>query len=158
MLNKSKPIITAALLAVGSSVMGAAFMMGSTPASAQTLAQAMTVKEADITHKTDLIAIAKVRVNGRMESILTDKAGLSLYTFELDSVNVSKCSGPCLAEWPSLHVPTGEPVSAPFGTIQGNDGQPQLTLNGLPLYYYDGDKKPGDAFGQYPSWDAVEVK
>ena len=55
-------------------------------------AQAMTVKEADITHKTDLIAIAKVRVNGKVESILTDKAGLSLYTFTLDSVNASKCS------------------------------------------------------------------
>jgi predicted lipoprotein with Yx(FWY)xxD motif len=122
------------------------------------IAQAMTVKEADVTHKTDLIAIAKVHVNGKMESILTDKAGFSLYTFTLDSVNVSKCSGPCLAEWPSLHVPPGKSVSAPFGTIQGNDGQPQLTLNGLPLYYYDGDKKPGDAFGQYPSWDAVVVE
>jgi hypothetical protein len=37
MLNKSKLIIAAALLAVGSSVMGAAFPIGSTPASAQTL-------------------------------------------------------------------------------------------------------------------------
>ena len=147
MLNKSKLIIAAALLAVGSSVMAAA-----------SIAQAMTVKEADVTHKTNLIATAKVRVNGKMESILTDKAGFSLYTFTLDSMNVSKCSGPCLAEWPSLHVPPGESVSAPFGTIQGNDGQPQLTLNRLPLYRFDGDKKPGDAFGQYPSWDAVVVE
>ena len=35
MLNKSKLIIAAVLLAVGSSVMGAAALMGSTPASAQ---------------------------------------------------------------------------------------------------------------------------
>jgi hypothetical protein len=35
MLNKSKLIIAAALLAIGSSIMGAAALMGSTPASAQ---------------------------------------------------------------------------------------------------------------------------
>ena len=120
-------------------------------------AQAITVHEGDIANKTNLIGIAKTSVNGQEESILTDDAGISLYTFRSDSSNVSKCLGGCLTTWPPMHVPANATIAAPFGKIQGNDGVAQLTLNGLPLYHYDDDKKPGDAFGQYPKWDVIVV-
>ena len=121
------------------------------------LVQAMTVKEGDITGKTNLIGISQASVNGTLESVLTDSSGLSIYTFELDSANVSKCSGSCVSVWPPLHVPAGSAILAPFGKIKGNDGQDQLTLDGFPLYHYSADKKPGDAFGQYPKWNVVIV-
>jgi predicted lipoprotein with Yx(FWY)xxD motif len=120
-------------------------------------AQAMTVREGDIAGKTDLVAVADNSVNGTKETILTDSSGFSLYTFTMDSSGVSKCTGGCLTEWPPQHVPTGATVTAPFGTIKGNDGQTQLTLNGLPLYHYADDKSPGDAFGEYPNWDVILV-
>lgn len=120
-------------------------------------AHALTVREGDIAGKTDLVAIADTSVNGQMESILTDISGFSLYTFKLDSSGVSKCAAGCLAVWPPLHVPSGAKVNSPFGTITGNDGQIQLTLNGLPLYHYVADKKPGNTFGVYPNWDAIVV-
>ena len=122
------------------------------------LAQGLTVKESDIVGKTDLVTIADTTVNGAKESILADKAGMSLYTFELDAAGVSKCSGGCLTEWPPMHVPAGDTVQAPFGTITGNDGQSQLTLNGLPLYHYAGDKAAGNANGEYPKWDVIAVQ
>ena len=120
--------------------------------------QAMTVQATDIANKTSLIAVSSVKVNGKTENILTDDKGISLYTFELDTANISNCSGKCLKEWPPEHVPAGANPATPFGTINGNDGQPQLTLNGAPLYHYDDDQKPGDAFGQYPKWDAIIVQ
>jgi predicted lipoprotein with Yx(FWY)xxD motif len=120
-------------------------------------AHALTVQEGDIAGKSSLVAVAQVSVKGRSEAILVDSAGLSLYTFEMDSAGVSACDRDCLVEWPPLHVPAGAAVASPFGTITGNDGQTQLTLEGLPLYHYDDDKRPGDTFGEYPSWDVILV-
>lgn len=118
---------------------------------------ALTVSEAEIIGKTSLISTAEVSLNGNPANIITDGEGLSLYTFQADTEGVSNCSGQCLNEWPPQHVPPGTELPAPFGQIKGNDGLLQLTLKGMPLYHYDDDKKPGDAFGQYPGWDAVLV-
>jgi predicted lipoprotein with Yx(FWY)xxD motif len=132
-------------LVIAAAWMGSAFAGG------------ITVSEKEITNKTPLVAVADVSLKGVKATILTDDKGISLYTFEIDKAGKSNCSGGCLGEWPPEHVPANTPVAAPFGTIMGNDGKPQLTLNGLPLYHYDDDKKPGDTFGQYPEWDAVLV-
>jgi predicted lipoprotein with Yx(FWY)xxD motif len=122
------------------------------------VAQAITVKEGDIAGKTNLVAVADASVKGQNETILTDSNGITLYTFERDTANVSNCSGGCLSEWPPQHVPNGVTVQAPFATIKGNDGQTQLTLNGLPLYHYDDDQKPGDTFGEYTGWDVIVIQ
>jgi predicted lipoprotein with Yx(FWY)xxD motif len=126
--------------------------------SALCTANAMTVKAADISGKTDLVAVTDATVNGKKETILVDKAGISLYIFARDSKGVSTCSGACLKEWPPMHVPANPVLAPPFGVIKGHDGLPQLTLNGIPLHHYDDDKKPGDVFGQYPEWSAIQVE
>lgn len=118
---------------------------------------AITVRDADIHGKTSLATTSVRTVNGKQMTILVDQDGFSLYTFQKDGSNKSNCNGGCLTVWPPQHVPLGSRVEAPFAIIQGGDGQPQLTLEGRPLYHYDDDKKPGDAFGQYPQWDVIEV-
>jgi predicted lipoprotein with Yx(FWY)xxD motif len=120
-------------------------------------ASALTVHDRDIHGKTNLTTTAVRSVQGKQKTILVDKDGFSLYTFTEDKPNVSNCSGGCLNEWPPQHAPAGSQVEAPYGTIQGNDGQPQLTLDSQPLYHYDDDKKAGDTFGVYPEWDVIEV-
>ena len=35
-----------------------------------------------------------------------------------------------------------------FGNITREDGQKQVTYKGMPLYYFAGDKAPGDTAGQ----------
>ena len=75
-------------------------------------------------------------------TVLTGPNGLTLYTFAGD------CTGDCAKEWPPL-TGTGQPTAGPgvtgqLGTKTRADGSTQVTYNGLPLYYWEGDKKAGD--------------
>ncbi len=120
-------------------------------------AMALTVKESEVVNKIRDVSLQQVRINNDQKLILADAKGISVYTFDNDSVGKSNCTGSCLTEWPPLNVDAAETITAPFGKIMGNNNKPQLTLKGLPLYYYDDDKKPGDVFGNYPKWHPVFV-
>jgi predicted lipoprotein with Yx(FWY)xxD motif len=84
--------------------------------------------------------------------ILTDADGNVIYYFANDEEGVSNCEGDCLSNWPPVAVddsPTaGDGVSAQLGTVDGNDGSTQLTVNGYPAYYFAGDQAAGDTNGQ----------
>jgi predicted lipoprotein with Yx(FWY)xxD motif len=85
--------------------------------------------------------------------ILVDGKGRTLYLFEADKPNMSTCSGACASIWP-LDTTGGKPAAATgasaarLGTIAGPGGKREITYNGWPLYYYAGDRKPGDTAGQ----------
>jgi predicted lipoprotein with Yx(FWY)xxD motif len=87
-------------------------------------------------------------------NIVVDAKGMSVYFFTKDvkGSGTSACKGSCLALWPPVTTasatPASEGISGTVGTITTPDGAKQLTLNGLPLYYYASDKKPGDILGQ----------
>ena len=78
--------------------------------------------------------------------------GITLYLFDNDSEGVSNCSGGCLAAWPPLLARYGvvalSGVEAELGTITKSDGDIQVTVNGLPVYFWAGDDQPGEATGQ----------
>jgi predicted lipoprotein with Yx(FWY)xxD motif len=83
---------------------------------------------------------------------LADTEGKALYWFKKDSPGKSACTGACVDKWPLYYRET---VAAPpggsagdFGTIQREDGKPQTTFRGYPLYYWAGDEKSGDTKGQ----------
>lgn len=86
--------------------------------------------------------------------IVVDSKGMSLYFFTKDvkDSGTSACTGACLAAWPvfttTSDAPAVEGVSGTVGTIATPDGKKQVTLNGMPLYYYAKDKAPGDVNGQ----------
>jgi predicted lipoprotein with Yx(FWY)xxD motif len=84
---------------------------------------------------------------------LTDANGRSLYAFMPDPKNVSTCAGACAAAWPpfgpSSAASTDTSVKAAMvGTITRSDNKSQSTYNGMPVYYYEDDKKAGDITGQ----------
>lgn len=87
-------------------------------------------------------------------TIVVDGKGMSLYYFTKDTkdTKVSACTGGCLDAWPiavaSGATPVVEGVTGTVGTIKSPDGKQQLTLNGMPLYYFAQDAKPGDVLGQ----------
>ena len=48
-------------------------------------------------------------------------------------------------------------MTGQLGTItRADDGTLQVTYNGLPLYFFQNDKAPGDTNGSYPNWNLVK--
>nr|WP_239543599.1 hypothetical protein [Glutamicibacter nicotianae] len=79
---------------------------------------------------------------------------MTLYYFTKDEKGTSSsvCTGDCLAKWPISTAVSDEPVlegvAGEAGTIESPDGEKQVTLNGMPLYTFAKDAKPGDTAGQ----------
>ncbi len=98
-------------------------------------------------------------------ALVAGSNGMTVYTFAKDvkDSGTSACTGGCLTKWPALTVPAGGTpvagtgVSGKLGTItRPDDGTLQVTYGGLPLYFFTGDTKPGDANGVYTGWAAVK--
>lgn len=83
---------------------------------------------------------------------LVDTKGMTLYSFKKDTPGKSACEGDCVTKWPLYFreaVAAKDGLkAADFGTITRADGQKQTTYKGMPLYYFVGDKNPGDTTGQ----------
>jgi len=94
----------------------------------------------------------KLSEKGGIGKYITDSKGMTLYVFKKDFPGKSVCAGPCVVKWPiyfreMVAVPEGL-NALDFGTITREDGKRQTTYKGWPLYYFEGDKAPGDVFGQ----------
>jgi predicted lipoprotein with Yx(FWY)xxD motif len=93
-------------------------------------------------------------------SYLTGKNGMALYIFKKDTKDSGKsvCNGQCLANWPAYDADQtseieAEGASGTLSIITRDDGSKQLAYNGLPLYYFAGDKAAGDTNGKaIPNW------
>ena len=79
-------------------------------------------------------------------SVLTDKAGMTVYTFDKDGAGKSACYGDCAAAWPPV-MSSNLPPSADVGVVTREDGVKQAAYKGKPLYLFAGDRKPGDTAG-----------
>ena len=110
-----------------------------------------------------VIMTATVGTQGTL--VVASANGMTVYTFTKDVANsgTSACTGGCLTKWPALTVPSGSTaagasgVTGKVGTItRADDGSAQVTYNGLPLYFFSGDKVAGDANGIYTNWLAVK--
>ena len=81
--------------------------------------------------------------------IVFDTRGRALYAFTSDPRGRSTCNGACAAAWPpyvvrgKLHAGSGTRASL-LGTTRRTDGTRQVTYAGKPLYYYVGDRRPGE--------------
>jgi predicted lipoprotein with Yx(FWY)xxD motif len=85
--------------------------------------------------------------------ILFDGKGFALYAFTKDPKGRSTCSGACATAWPPFIVSKRATAGAGVtGTLLGvtkrADGRLQVTYAGKPLYYYVGDRKPGQVLCQ----------
>ncbi|GAB3550052.1 hypothetical protein GCM10027404_16570 [Arthrobacter tumbae] len=86
--------------------------------------------------------------------IVVDAEGMVVYYFTNDEPDsgVSACEGGCLEAWPPVlsdsETPEVEGVTGEVGTIETPDGDLQITINGMPIYYFAEDEAPGDTNGQ----------
>lgn len=83
--------------------------------------------------------------------ILIDAGGMVLYTYANDKAGMSECYDQCAVTWPPVYVDgeikASSGIQHDISTLTRIDGRKQVTYNGLPLYYYSGDKNPGDMNG-----------
>src|SRR5438045_1413134 len=85
--------------------------------------------------------------------ILFDGHRRALYLFTRDSGATSHCYGACAASWPPYLVKRtpaagqGTPEKL-LGLTRRRDGRRQATFAGHPLYYYVGDRRPGQVLCQ----------
>lgn len=89
--------------------------------------------------------------------LLVGPTGMALYTFDKDAANASNCSGGCAKNWPPLvggwdpehgyDLKTADGVKGTLGLIARDDGGMQVTLDGMPLYYWIRDTAAGQTSG-----------
>jgi predicted lipoprotein with Yx(FWY)xxD motif len=83
------------------------------------------------------------------DGVLTNEAGMTLYTFDNDPAGGGKsvCNGPCATNWPPLFAAEGASASGDYSIVTRDDGKKQWAYKGKPLYLWVQDKKPGDRTG-----------
>ena len=146
----------------GTSVQTSVSTQTSTTTSVSTVTQTVSGESSNSTKITVGIGHSS---NSTIGYYLTDVSGLTLYEFKKDTPGngSSTCYGQCAAAWPAFSVSSikaapGINASA-FGTITRKDDTHQVTYNGWPLYYFQGDAKPGDTNGQglFKVWFAYSL-
>jgi predicted lipoprotein with Yx(FWY)xxD motif len=84
---------------------------------------------------------------------LTDAKGMTLYVFANDPDLKSTCTGDCLKMWPAFAYDNkkvdseSDMLSKRINVIKRDDGTYQYAYGNKPLYYYSGDKNPGETNG-----------
>jgi len=81
--------------------------------------------------------------------VLTDSEGMTLYTFTKDAAGSGRsvCNGRCAKNWPPLSAGADAKAHGPYSVITRDDGGKQWAYDGMPLYLWVKDKKPGDRTG-----------
>ena len=156
------------------------FMVGDATAAETGVWEADGGAELDLNATMAMMAGAATVATGSagLSQFLVDSKGMTLYLFTDDVQGVdggdpvSNCSGGCANAWPPLTT-DGDPVAMDqsatlargsrvnpdmLGAMERTDDgvtANQVTYNGWPLYYYNRDKKAGDAAGQYGPWFVV---
>jgi predicted lipoprotein with Yx(FWY)xxD motif len=105
-----------------------------------------------------------VATQDRTLGAILSSGGRTLYHTSAERRDVVACTGACALEWPPLVVAAkARPVAGSgvrpslLGTVKRPDGRMQVTYRGLPLYFFSGDKSPGEAKGEGAGglWHAI---
>jgi predicted lipoprotein with Yx(FWY)xxD motif len=87
----------------------------------------------------------RIIVRGRVETVLTDSRGWTLYYYTPDSRTRSACTGRCAVAWPpfiSRHSLTrGSGINGTLRIVRDGNGE-QVQYDGHFLYTYAGDHGP----------------
>ena len=91
--------------------------------------------------------------NDDLGRFLVGANGMTLYVFTNDEAGVSNCAGDCATNWPPLTVESEDALTTQaglageFGVIERADGDLQVTVDDMPLYYWINDEVAGDITG-----------
>ncbi|MEZ2390527.1 hypothetical protein AB6813_13445 [bacterium RCC_150] len=146
-----------ALAACGGSPGGSSTSGGAAPSSAAPSASATATSPSESSPSASNASGASYELEAASSSagqIVVGSNGRSVYFFTKDVKDSGKsaCTGGCATSWPAVTTtsatPKVEDVGGTIGTIPTSDGKMQITINGMPIYYYGQDKAAGDVKGQ----------
>jgi predicted lipoprotein with Yx(FWY)xxD motif len=139
--HPNRSVWAAGLLAIGTSLtLTAVFALGASAAgaSSRSTVRVGTIHSARL-HRT----------------ILVNSARRTLYHLTSESAHHIICTGACAKLWPPLLVPSratrllaSHGVHGRLSIVRRPHGKLQVALNGLPLYTFARDHRPGDVRGQ----------
>jgi predicted lipoprotein with Yx(FWY)xxD motif len=98
--------------------------------------------------------------------LLANPHGMTVYYYTADKKGsgVSDCTGSCAVAWPPvaapIRLPAGVTLAGTVGFIVRSNGEHQVTVNGYPIYRYEGDMAPGQTNGNGVGgkWWVIKVK
>lgn len=128
---------------------------GAPSAAAPSIAPSIAPSEAASEAPAGAAVTALALADSDLGRIITDGAGMTLYGFTPDTDGTPTCYDDCAAAWPpvvggdtaGITVADGLDASK-LSTVERTDGVRQLVYGDWPLYYFAGDKAPGDTNGQ----------
>lgn len=101
------------------------------------------------------ILTAKVTLNGKPFTVLTNAKGMMLYYYLVDPKPQSACTGQCAKDWPPVLVTDMNMMTVTSSmqlphklTIVKTANGNQVEYHGHPLYTYAGDMKAGQFLGR----------
>ena len=114
-----------------------------------TSVSAMGTASAATTHTARSVVISALKTK-KFGTVLV--SGRTLYTLKPTK---TPCTAACLKIWPEVLLPAGVTKAtagpgvnaAKLGTVKGADGALQVTYSGKALYWFSGDKAPGQVNG-----------
>ena len=89
--------------------------------------------------------VKSVEING--QQVLTGANDMTLYIFDRDTAGVSNCYDQCAVNWPPAFVSEGAVAEGDFTIVERTDGTRMWAYDGMPLYFWIKDTKPGDTTG-----------
>jgi predicted lipoprotein with Yx(FWY)xxD motif len=90
-------------------------------------------------------AIKTMEIGG--QQVLTDASGMTLYTYDKDTAGVSNCYDKCATNWPPAFAADDAADDGEFTVVTRTDGTRMWAHEGMPLYLWVKDEKPGDTTG-----------
>jgi predicted lipoprotein with Yx(FWY)xxD motif len=87
--------------------------------------------------------------DAKLGLIAQGENGMTLYTYDKDTLNKSNCLGACATKWPPYTVTGAVPANLPahMSSLTRDDGTVQYAWDGKPLYFYQNDKAKGEVTG-----------
>lgn len=93
--------------------------------------------------------------------VLADTAGRTVYIYDLDTKpGSSTCVSQCALLWPPVYAAANATANgSDYEFVIRDDGRRQWSWQGNPLYYWLGDRAPGDRTGDGVDdvWHVVEI-
>ena len=81
------------------------------------------------------------------QTVMTNDAKMTLYTFDKDEGGKSSCYDDCAKNWPPYLGQAGEDKGEGWTLVERTDGTQQWAYDGKPTYLYIEDTKAGDVMG-----------